>query len=282
MSKSHITPGKLVAIGSVEPKLHYGPYLHDWWFFSKEKNQNNQPYYPIPIRLGLEIIVQLNNKPFIIRVVQNVHSSLQPGYICEGSGQSSGINTSATAAITSVYQSVFKSKTKYAGLSYLGLNQPEIAQKLLEGVTFYPFSIALEKITVFVNCLGKITSNTNKVGHNYAASLFYKYKGIQSAFYQHVDKNLFLITIYQNSQIVAEYKDTSPNTVWSKTGVLTSISGDILFVINHPITLDRINQSYQKICLYQLPECTFANWSDMTIMEKLYELHLKRNIKRSV
>ena len=57
MSKSHITPGKLVAIGSVEPKLHYGPYLHDWWFFSKEKNQNNQPYYPIPIRLGLEIIV---------------------------------------------------------------------------------------------------------------------------------------------------------------------------------------------------------------------------------
>ena len=213
MSKSHITLGKLITIGSIEPNLHYGPYLRDWWFFSKEKNQNNQPYYPIPIRLGLEIMVQLNNKPFIIRVVQNVHSSLQPGYICEGSGQSSGINTSATAAITSVYQSIFKSKTKYARLSYLGLNQPEIAQKLLEGVTFYPFSIMLEKIIVFVNCLGKITSNTNKVGHNYAASLFYKYKGIQSVFYQHVEKNLFLIIIYQNSQIVVEYKDTSPNIV---------------------------------------------------------------------
>jgi hypothetical protein len=65
-------------------------------------------------------------------------------------------------------------------------------------------------------------------------------------------------------------------------GVLKSISGDTLFVINHPITLDRINQAYQKICLYQLPECTLTNWNDMIIMEKLYELHLKRNIKRSV
>ena len=63
---------------------------------------------------------------------------------------------------------------------------------------------------------------------------------------------------------------------------MKSISGDTLFVINHPITLDRINQAYQKICLYQLPECTLTNWNDMIIMEKLYELHLKRNIKRSV
>ncbi|CAI2190189.1 986_t:CDS:2, partial [Funneliformis geosporum] len=33
--------------------------------------------------------------------------------------------------ITSVYQSVFGSKTKYAGLSYLGVDQPEIAQKYI-------------------------------------------------------------------------------------------------------------------------------------------------------
>jgi len=29
-------------------------------------------------------MIQLNNTPFIIRIVQHVHSSLQPGYICEG------------------------------------------------------------------------------------------------------------------------------------------------------------------------------------------------------
>ena len=78
MSKSHITPGKLVATGSIEPKLHYGPYLRDWWIFSKEKTQETQEkhIYPIPLCLGLEIMIQLNNNPFIIRIVRNVHSFL--------------------------------------------------------------------------------------------------------------------------------------------------------------------------------------------------------------
>src|SRR5215469_3622044 len=108
MSKFHITPGKLVATGSIVPELHYGPYLRDWWIFSKETTPEKQ-HYPIPLRLGLEVMIQLNNNPFIIRIVRNVHSSLQPGYICEGRGQSSGINTNASAAITSVYQSIFGS-----------------------------------------------------------------------------------------------------------------------------------------------------------------------------
>ncbi|UZO02042.1 uncharacterized protein OCT59_020540 [Rhizophagus irregularis] len=206
-------------------------------------------------------MIQLNNNPFIIRIVRNVHSFLQPGYICEGRGQSSGISTSASAAITSVYQSIFGSKTKYAGLSYLGLDQPETAQKLLEGITFRPFIIELENITVFVSCLEEV----------------------QSVFYQHIDKNFFVITIYQNSQIVAEYKDISPNAVWNKTGVLTSILGDTLFVINHSITLDKINQARQELGSCQLPnQCMLTDWNNEIIMEHLYELYLKRNIRRSV
>ncbi|GBB98765.1 hypothetical protein RclHR1_33110001, partial [Rhizophagus clarus] len=246
--------------------------------FSKETTQ----YYPIPLRLGLEVMIQLNNNLFIIRIVRNVHSSLQPGYICEGKRQSSGINTSASAAITSVYQSIFDSKTKYAGLSYLGLDQPETAQKLLEGITFHPFIVELENITVFVSCLGKITiSNTNKIG--YAASLFHKYRRIQSVFYQHINKDFFVITIYQNSQIVAEYKDTSPNAIWNKTGILTSILGDTLFVINHSMTLDKIDQARQKLYSCQLPnQCMLTDWNNEIIMEHLYELYLKRNIRRSV
>ncbi|CAI2190986.1 2110_t:CDS:2, partial [Funneliformis geosporum] len=121
MSKSHITPEKLIATGSIVPELHYGPNLRDC--------------------------------PFVVCIIRNVHSSLQPRYICKGIGQSSGINTSASAVITSVYQSVFGSKTKYAGLSYLGVDQPETAQKLLEGVIFCLFIIELENIIVFVSCL---------------------------------------------------------------------------------------------------------------------------------
>ncbi|CAG8469526.1 2098_t:CDS:2 [Cetraspora pellucida] len=51
-----------------------------------------------------------------------IHSSLQSGYICERSEQSSDIVTSAFTAITSVYQMVFDTKAKFLGLMYLGLN----------------------------------------------------------------------------------------------------------------------------------------------------------------
>ncbi|RIA90060.1 hypothetical protein C1645_823915 [Glomus cerebriforme] len=75
--------GKLVATGAIVPELHYGLYLRDWWIFSDEENS----VYPIPLRLGLEVMLQLNKHPFIIR------------------GQSSGIAESASKAMTSVYQS---------------------------------------------------------------------------------------------------------------------------------------------------------------------------------
>ncbi len=126
ITNTHITSEKLVATDNIISELHYGPYLHDWWVFFKEETQKSI-FYPIHICLGLEIIIQLNKTPFIIRVVHYIHSFLQSGYICKGGGQSSSIVESAFKAITSTYQLVFGSKIKYAGLSYLGLNQSEIA-----------------------------------------------------------------------------------------------------------------------------------------------------------
>ena len=62
---------------------------------------------------------------------------------------------------------------------------------------------------------------------------------------------------------------------------MTSIQGDTLFVINHTITSDRINQTRHQ--LHQLPnKCTLADWNNEIIMENLYELYLKRNIRRSI
>ena len=123
---------------------------------------------------------------------------------------------------------------------FRSLEQPDTVQKLLEGIIFRPFIIETENIFIFVGCLGKIRSNTKVISYNYSASLFYKYKGKQSVFFQCVNQNSFSITIYQNSQIIAEYKDISPNAVWRKTGILKSISGDTLFAINHTITLQKL------------------------------------------
>ncbi|CAB4481526.1 unnamed protein product [Rhizophagus irregularis] len=241
MINTHITPGKLVATGAIVSELHYGPYSRDWWIFSDEN-----AFYPIPLRLGLEIMLQLNRQPFIIRIVRHVHSPLQPGYICEGKGQSSGVIESASKAITSVYQSVFGTKTKYAGLSYLGLEQLDTVQKLLEGIIFRPFIIETENISIFVGCLGKIRSNT------------------------------------KNSQIIAVYKDISPNAVWRKTGILKSISGDTLFAMNHTITLQKLGQAVLLLQVSMPNECTLADWHDKTIMKHLFKFHLKKVASGSV
>ena len=274
MSSTHITPGELIKTGTIVPELHYGPYLRDWWVFSEEDS-----FYPIPIRLGLEIMIQLNKNPFIIRVVRSIHSPLQPGYICEGSGQSSGIVTSASTAITSVYQSVYGTKTKFSGLAYLGLDKKKTTQKLLENITFRPFIIKLENIFIFVGSLGNIThSNSNKVGNYYTASLFHKYKTKQSVFSQCVNNDLYSITIYQDSQIVSEYKNISPNAVWHQTGVLKSISGETLFAINHP------KQAYNAKFFQQtsIPtNCTITDWDNEMIMDHLFELHLKKAVSKS-
>ncbi|CAG8666216.1 4495_t:CDS:2 [Cetraspora pellucida] len=281
MTNIHITPGELIATGTIESELHYGPYLRDWWVFSKE-NHNHIPY-PIPIRLGLKIMIHLNKIPFIIHVVRYIHSPLQPGYICEDGGQSSDIVTSSSQAITSVYQAVFGTKTKIAGLSYLDLEQTQTFQKLLEGVIFCPFIIEIENLSIFVGSLGKIThSNHNIVGHNYTSSFFYKYKAKQSVFFQSIkDDNLFSIVIYQNSQIVAEYKNNSPNTVWQQTGILKSILGDTLFAINHSIVLQKLDEAYNTKFSHQTlisDKCTLTDWNNKTIMRHLFDLYLKKAV----
>ncbi|CAG8773626.1 9468_t:CDS:2, partial [Racocetra persica] len=211
---------------------------------------------------------------------------LQPEYICEGNRQSSSIVTSTSTAIISVYQMVFGTKAKFPGLAYLGLNQDKTAQKLLKNIIFYPFIIKLENISIFVGSLGKILySNPNKVGCHYMASLFYKYKAKQSVFSQCIRDNLYTITIYQNSQIIAEYNNSSPNAIWQQTGILKSIPDNILFAINHPTTLQKLKQAYEIKFLYQTSisnQCTYADWDNKIIMEHLFELHLNKAAWRAV
>ncbi|CAG8480536.1 3279_t:CDS:10 [Scutellospora calospora] len=255
MTNVHITPRKLVVTGTIIPELHY----------------------------GLEVMIQLNKMSFIIRVVRYIHSHLQPSYICEGSGQSSDIVTSSSNAITSVYQAIFGTKTKFASLSYLGLEQTETSQKLLESVVFYLFIIEVENLSIFVSFLGKIShSNKKTIGYNYTSSLFYKYKSKQSVFFQRVNNNnSYSIIVYQNSQIVAEYTDNSPNAVWYQTGILKSIPGDTLFAINHLTTLQKLNQVYQTNQILVSNQCTLADWNNKVIMEYLFDLHLKKAVSKS-
>ncbi|CAG8515082.1 4937_t:CDS:2, partial [Gigaspora rosea] len=66
---------QLLALGTIDQKLHYGPFATNWWVFSKLKTDQNKK--SIPIRINIRIKFELNQKEFIIRVVDN---NWKPGY----------------------------------------------------------------------------------------------------------------------------------------------------------------------------------------------------------
>ncbi|PKK56676.1 hypothetical protein RhiirC2_430094, partial [Rhizophagus irregularis] len=126
MSKGHFTPGKLVTIGNLVPELHYGPFSRDWWYYSDSQIQDSNTY-AIPIRLGFQLI----QKHFIIRIVHNLDNPNTPGFICEGEEIDSGVLSSPSAAINTIYGRVSgnKNKTKYPGATMLGFHDSYMIQQ---------------------------------------------------------------------------------------------------------------------------------------------------------
>jgi hypothetical protein len=170
MSRDHYTPGKLVATGILVKELHYGPFLRDWWYFSDSESENNI-LYPIPLRLGFQVVLKLNQKYFTVTIVRNLQNPNIPGFICEGEGINSGVLSSSSNAINTAYQKVFgqNNKTKYPGATLLGFHDSYIIQQILGGVGFRPFIICLCNVKIFVASI----SNKNN-GDGFASSFMYR------------------------------------------------------------------------------------------------------------
>ena len=171
MSNQHYTPGNIVAIGNLISELHYGPFLRDWWYFSESENS------PIPLRLGFQISLKLNQKYFTVKIVRSIQNQNIPGFICEGEGVDSGVLSSSSNAINTAYKKVFgQSKTKYPGATLLGFHDSYIIQQILDGVGFRPFTICLHNnIRIFI---ASISDKNN--GEGFASCFMYKYKQKQS------------------------------------------------------------------------------------------------------
>src|SRR4051794_28935401 len=92
----------------------------------------------------------LNGHNFILTVVKsNKEHSEWPEYICTcESFYTTELSNSSTNAISTVYQQLFRTKTKFSGPMIMGFGKPTICEKLLEGVLFRSYFINLELIRV--------------------------------------------------------------------------------------------------------------------------------------
>ncbi|RHZ82305.1 hypothetical protein Glove_109g252 [Diversispora epigaea] len=221
MSNEHFTPGKLVADGVLVPELHYGPFLRDWWYFDNSKSEDFSS--PIPIRLGFQVAIKLNNKHFNVRIVRNINNSNMPGFICEGEGTNSGVLSNSSQAINTIYRKVFgQNKTKYPGTTMLGFHDSYTIQQILKDVDFRPFIIHLDNIKIYIV---SISNKNNDEG--FSSCFTYKYKQKQSIIWQKIENQLFFISIFRDGQIVKQFQDTTASLVWNQTQLLQNYNEEI-------------------------------------------------------
>jgi hypothetical protein len=257
---------QLLAIGNLVPTLHYSIYAVNWWTFFNKKMPNEEKQICIPLRLNMRVQLELNKTKFIIRIV-HAEDNTKPGYICE-SDVTAKIYLSASEAINKTYSNLFNNKTRYSGPSVLGFDNEDIIHELLSDISFYPFKITIDKLSILIIRLGDL--NDDMAG--YLSSFMYKYQGKQSLFVQKIESKNCYIEVFQNNERVAYYSDISPTGVWMKTGILKNYNGSVLFGTEHPVTTSALKNYAES------PICSVKEWGNIEIMSKAFEKHLKRKI----
>ncbi|CAB5379751.1 unnamed protein product [Rhizophagus irregularis] len=259
MSNKHYTPRNIITIGNLISELHYGPFLRDWWYFSESESENSN-IYPIPLRLGFQVSLKLNQKVFTVKIIRSIQNPNILGFICEGEGVDSGVLSSSSNAINTAYKKVFgQSKTKYPGATLLGFHDSHVIQQILDGVGFCPFTICLHNsIRIFI---ASILDKNN--GEGFASCFMYKYKQKQSVIWQKIVKGLCSISIFQNGKIIKQFQDTSASLVWKQTQLLQNYNGDDLFGINNPIVQFKIKELREK---FLSETCNLDDWNNERIM----------------
>ncbi|RGB33245.1 hypothetical protein C1646_761906 [Rhizophagus diaphanus] len=118
----------------------------------------------------------------------------QSGYICEAGDLKSAIFNNPSGAVTTLYQQLFKSGTRFSGPLIMGHDKMEIGEQLLKDVNFHPF------------CPG------------FKLSFFYSIgvKKERTLFVQEINKKNATIKMYQNFELKYTYIGNDPNDVWRK------------------------------------------------------------------
>ncbi|CAJ0632879.1 3002_t:CDS:2 [Entrophospora sp. SA101] len=168
----------LNSLGSLGENLHFGPFSSNWWEARQTNNvsdtdTNISNLYPICVNMKTTTILQ--DTEFTFTIVQGNKSSLQqPGYICKAKGKKSTVFDNPSAAITTLYQELFGSKTKFSGALIMGHNKLEINEQLLKNIHFCPFNCKLEKFQLFVYGIG-ISSDKqlHNSGPGFKSSFYY-------------------------------------------------------------------------------------------------------------
>jgi hypothetical protein len=231
MSKNRSVPVTLLEIGCLIEELHYGPYARYWW----QPSINNKNVF-FPIHVGQRTKVCLKGHDFFITIVHgNKDNPFLPGYVCETGTICSLEETNPTIAISTIYQQIFNTKTRYPGPLVIGWNDESIIEELSKIDSFSPISISLGELKIFVSSIGSSTKKHMKnAGPGYQSSLLFRYDQKVTLFVSKIEDNACIIEIYQDFVLINTFEGASPVEVWEKTGQIQKYDGNQLFGLDDP------------------------------------------------
>jgi hypothetical protein len=274
MSKHKDYDVSLISVGVIDAELHFGPFSYYWWITCNKKTE-----FLVPIRLHMKTMTFLKGYNFVITVVKgNKEHSECPGYLCDcGEFFTEEPSNSSTNAISTVYQKMFRNKTKFSGPQIMGFEKPAIYEKLLEGVLFRPYLVDLELVHVSVFEIAKSKNNEwGYAGVGFKSSFAFELEKQRCLFIQEFEEELCKVTIIQKKQIEKIYYESTPDLVWekifseqkrtAKLVELMKLTGRTLYGIENNLT--------QKL-IHDAPTCSLNEWND-DIIEKVFSYHLKR------
>ncbi|RIA84227.1 hypothetical protein C1645_784549, partial [Glomus cerebriforme] len=148
----------------------------------------------------------------------NKENSECPGYLCDcGEFYTEEPSNSSTNAISTVYQKMFRNKTRFSGPQIMGFEKPAIYEKLLEGILFHPYFVDLELVHVFVFGIAKSKNNEwGYAGVVFKSSFAFQLEKQCCLFIQEFEEELCKVTIIQKTKIEKIYYESTPDLVWKK------------------------------------------------------------------
>ncbi|RHZ54903.1 hypothetical protein Glove_421g102 [Diversispora epigaea] len=262
MPKHRQVQVRLIEIGSLIEDIHYGPFSRFWWEFPSIPNLQTR----FPIRIGQKTHTHLNEHDFYITIL---NKGQIPEYLCQ-SDNFSAIETSATKAISKVYQDIFHNRTRYSDPIVIGWNNEKIINILSSNIDFYPFTCKLNEYEIFIYGLGSSTYlDWNKAGNGYKSSLIHTYMKRQAIFVSEIENDKCFIHIYQDFKLHKTFSGNTPNEVWKNSGFIQKYSGKQLFGLEDQIIQQKLNK-------FRIPRCLPHEWKNFDLMNNLYQYHLRR------
>ncbi|PKC08808.1 hypothetical protein RhiirA5_399080 [Rhizophagus irregularis] len=236
------------------------------------KNTSSQQLI-VPFRLHMRVFYELNGEIFIISIIQNTTSPFELEFVCTCKEKSTEISSSASTAITTLYQEIFGKRTEYSGPAIMGFYNDQIIERLLQNVTFFPIYIKIQSFLVVVSNIGYSKNNgCCGAGNGFTSSILTKFQKKHSFVSQRIENNTCILRIYHESNIVAQFEDETPTNVWKKSGINKKFDGIDLFGITHS-SVQTILQNPPKNNILRI--CTVDEWNNFEILQQAFDRHIK-------